>query len=271
LLNDMTVGSRDSSILQIDFSRRPGLAYNHAAFKQTGVSTFLSLDGQSNHVLGLSVPTNGEWFSRGVRAPNLASWAARNGVLLAQTGDPVVTPVTGPAEHWGGDFFAVTGNRKGDWVLVGQTDNPDITRDDVVVLNGTEILVREGDPIDLDGNGLYDDNVFIGRGNNVSAAFATDRYFALTDEGALYFFANLRNGQGQDLSPGIGPPLALLRLVTVRCVGDITADGQINIVDLLAVISNWGQTGTNPADVNGDGIVNIADLLAVIAGWGPCD
>ena len=59
----------------------------------------------------------------------------------------------------------------------------------------------------------------------------------------------------------------------VPCSADIApggGDGTVDIDDLLFVISNWGQSGVNPADVNGDNTVNIADLLAVVAAWGPC-
>jgi hypothetical protein len=51
--------------------------------------------------------------------------------------------------------------------------------------------------------------------------------------------------------------------------GDINGDGDVNIADLLAVISAWGPCPPPcPADVNQDGVVNIHDLLAVIANWG---
>ena len=56
------------------------------------------------------------------------------------------------------------------------------------------------------------------------------------------------------------------------CPGDVTDDGQVNILDLLEVVAAWGNPG-GPGDVSpacGDGIVNIADLLAVVSAWGPC-
>ena len=44
---------------------------------------------------------------------------------------------------------------------------------------------------------------------------------------------------------------------------DVTGDGLVNILDLVSVASNFGETGQNPADVNDDGIVNISDLVLV--------
>ncbi len=58
------------------------------------------------------------------------------------------------------------------------------------------------------------------------------------------------------------------------CVGDVTADQQVNVNDLLAVINAWGPCPapptTCPADITHDGNVGVNDLLAVISAWGPC-
>ena len=49
---------------------------------------------------------------------------------------------------------------------------------------------------------------------------------------------------------------------------DVNSDGVVNILDLVSVSSNFGQTGKNVADVNGDGIVNIVDLVKVAGEMG---
>ena len=65
---------------------------------------------------------------------------------------------------------------------------------------------------------------------------------------------------------------------TIRCLSggvdaivfnpaDINEDGSVNVIDLLFIIDQWGQTDS-PADINGDGIVNVSDLLMVIDNWG---
>jgi hypothetical protein len=38
------------------------------------------------------------------------------------------------------------------------------------------------------------------------------------------------------------------------------------VLDLLAVLSAWGNTG-GPEDVNGDGVVDVLDLLEVLSAW----
>ncbi len=65
-------------------------------------------------------------------------------------------------------------------------------------------------------------------------------------------------------------------IVTPIPAGDVNLDCQVNLADLLAVLSNWGTTcpepdcpGTPcPGDANGDCTANLADLLAVLSNWG---
>lgn len=59
-------------------------------------------------------------------------------------------------------------------------------------------------------------------------------------------------------------------------LGDINADGAVNVIDLLSIINAWGVCSDPPApcpaDIapppNGDGFVNVGDLLIVINNWG---
>ncbi len=53
------------------------------------------------------------------------------------------------------------------------------------------------------------------------------------------------------------------------CPEDITGDGVVDLLDLLATLAAWG-TADPAADINGDGIVDVLDLLAVLGAWGPC-
>ena len=46
---------------------------------------------------------------------------------------------------------------------------------------------------------------------------------------------------------------------------DVNRDDVVNILDLVSVAQQYGQTGTTTADVNGDGVVNIDDLILVAA------
>ena len=90
---------------------------------------------------------------------------------------------------------------------------------------------------------------FDGFGGSVSASGDTAVIAAAGDEpaGSAYVF---------DLACG-------------GCPEDINGDGTVNVLDLLAVLAAWGQSGV-PEDINGDGTVNVFDLLEVLAAWGPC-
>ena len=50
--------------------------------------------------------------------------------------------------------------------------------------------------------------------------------------------------------------------------GDANGDGQVNVDDLLIVISSWGPCQGCAADFNLDGSVGVDDLLILLANWG---
>jgi hypothetical protein len=65
-----------------------------------------------------------------------------------------------------------------------------------------------------------------------------------------------------------GPPQGGPALIeVVALVADVNADGLVDVLDLVDVITRWGQPG-GPADVNEDGIVDVLDLVEVLLAWG---
>jgi len=58
------------------------------------------------------------------------------------------------------------------------------------------------------------------------------------------------------------------------CPGDIApgdGDGQVDVTDLLILLSVWGPCPAPCAlDIIGDGAIDVTDLLTLLAGWGPC-
>jgi len=164
---------------------------------------------------------NGDWYSRGDDPAN-NDWAVRNGELIAATGDSVVP---GSSESLADVFLTFTGNQGGHWILIANTDNADPAVDTVVVYDGQEVVIREGDQVDLDGNGILDDDAYIGRGDNTLTAFnANDA--VLTDDGWLYFIAPLHNAAGEDLGTfGTGGDAFMrLRLPAPCSSGNVNAD-----------------------------------------------
>ncbi|MFO0829526.1 MAG: S8 family serine peptidase [Phycisphaerales bacterium] len=59
-----------------------------------------------------------------------------------------------------------------------------------------------------------------------------------------------------------------LSITCGACVGDINGDGQVNAVDLGALLGSWG--GPGAGDLNNNGITDAVDLGLLLGNWGPC-
>jgi hypothetical protein len=178
------------------------------------------------------IASNGDWFARGRdnsgSATSAPDWAVRNGVQIAETG----AAISG-TENYGDTFLGFSGNAVGDWVLATTTNEPNQAINEVLLWNGT-VVAREGDPVDVDGNGLFDDGAFLGRGNNTLACFQAND-LSLTDDNVLYFLASLNDGAGTDLGSTtvFGSPDALFRVALVPqcgaavnyCTAGVTTNG----------------------------------------------
>ncbi|MEM6560800.1 MAG: PEP-CTERM sorting domain-containing protein, partial [Planctomycetota bacterium] len=138
---------------------------------------------------------NGDWYAFGTLfdGSEVSSiYAVRNGELIATTDDPI-TP--GATETWDdplaeeSDFDFFKGNSLGDWVLGGRTS----TGDDVAVFNGVSVILRTGDEVDLDGDGVGD-GVFI-------LDFELNEA-ALGDNLQFYALVNFADATGAEIGSG---------------------------------------------------------------------
>ena len=157
---------------------------------------------------GLMTP-GGNWFARGENASD-DNWVVMNGNLIAKSGDPIPGGLPGETfddATFDALFFGMTGNNVGDFVVAGVTSNPDLTRNAVLVVNNSFVLLREGDAVDLDGNGLDDDGVFLSVFNNEDAF--------LTDDGWYYFTADLVDAGGS----GVGQAFMRIQIPEPTSLG----------------------------------------------------
>jgi hypothetical protein len=221
----------------------------------------------TNPFQGHELIGNGDWYVRGQHDEGNLRWAVRNGEVFAVSDDGV--PGTNQTERWV-SFTAFSGDRNGNWYMIGQTDHADPTRNEVVVVNG-EVVLRKGDQIQLDD---FKGDVFIGRANPAQAAFSGQSY--LGEDGYLYLFANLYDGADSDYNsdPTFGAPSAFIRVpvpaTTDPCPGDLNDDGVVDGGDLLLLLSQWGKCPGCDGDLNDDGTVDGGDLLILLSNWGEC-
>ena len=147
-------------------------------------------------IVGVHMDAAGNWLVRGNNDLTEQDWVYRNGAVVAQRGGPIHA---GATELWSDTefadcFFLNVGNSRGDFVIGGVSDGPTATNG-LLVLNATRVIVREGDPVDLNGNGLPDDDAFFNTFGNDDAH--------LTRTGLLYIVATMRNGAGTVLGQGV--------------------------------------------------------------------
>lgn len=238
------------------------LALNNRVVAQQG--TVIPGDPLGRPVAALGAPAapalsadGGVWMARGTFMGN-QDFVLRGGAVVAATDDPI-TLRPGETEFFDDTLYAPTFfmnavNGRGDSVIGGVTDRPLAGSDAVLVFNRQRVVVREGDPVDLNRNGLPDDDAFIGVLNDDDAF--------LTDDHWLYFTADLRDVEGSLTGQGF------LRLKI--CKPDWDVSGGVNSADVSEFLIQWlgGIASGNPlVDYDHSGTVNSADISAFLGDW----
>lgn len=118
--------------------------------------------GFTQGVLGYewnSIDPDGGWWLLGTNANAREYFAMHDGALYAKSGDPVVA---GDARVWTStagapfEFAASSGDHT---YLGGRTTINGNSQSPIITYNGTHVLLEPGDPIDVDGDGDFDENV----------------------------------------------------------------------------------------------------------------
>lgn len=186
-----------------------------------------------SRVTGQSIDPAGRAFGWGLNEADGRDWIIRDGVIIAEEFDPIVP---GSPDVWGqtltlapGFGYAV-GNRAGDYLIAGGLRGQSI---DALVRNGTEEIIRTGDPIDVDGNGLFDDDAHLGFFRELGG---------WGDNGALYAIVTLRNSSNANLGQ------AVIRFdIPGGSLGQVYCQSQTNSTGSVARLS---LTGSDVASVN---------------------
>jgi len=194
------------------------------------------------------------WIIRGITSAG-TDFVFVDSIQVAGT-DEAITP--GSAEFYddalfSACFFSIAINNNGDYVVGGVTTALDVNANAVLVLNGQTVVVREGDPVDLNENGdPNDDGVFISVFNNDDAF--------LTDDLGYYFMADLRDGTGTNIGQAfLYLDLSGLGSTCPPCAADYDNNGGVDGGDLAAFFADF-ETGAQCADVDQNGGVDGGDL-----------
>jgi hypothetical protein len=220
--------------------------------------------------------SNGDWYAYGSNNGG-QDWVLRNAALLAATDTPIFT---GATELWDDApyaqcFFLAVGNNNGDFVVGGTTNSTTDRANAVLVLNNTTVVMRENDPVDLDGNGTFDDDTYV-------RTFRDDQAF-LSDDGELYIVVRLRSGAAAfcgATDTDIGQALVRINVggTGPSCDYDYNQDENVDLLDaqqmaqvfvgLLSPEANWLD-----GDLNGDENADLTDaqILAAYVVSGQCN
>ncbi|MCH8153639.1 MAG: FG-GAP repeat protein [Planctomycetes bacterium] len=138
-----------------------------------------------------------------------------------------------------------------------------------------KVTASEGGPYDQFGN-----SVAISGDMAVIGAFDDDDVCPDDpdcDSGSAYIFAGLSdcNDNGMvdlcDIADGTSSDTNANGIPDeCECLADFDRDGNVGILDLLALLAAWGTDPGGPPDFDGDGNVGILDLLTLLANWGAC-
>lgn len=178
------------------------------------------------------------------------------GMIALTIGGMPTDPYAGPEEEpeqrdldrYGNTFFAHFGNRHGDSIVAGFTDAGEA----VWVLNSCRVVLREGDPIDLDGNGLLDDDAYVDVTGATAAGLTplADNGF-LDEDLTLYTVVNVRSSTWNALGE------AFIRVPI--CRADFDDDGAVTTTD-FALFQDAYTAGNLCADFNRNGTLDLNDF-----------
>ncbi|MHC4217918.1 MAG: hypothetical protein ACYSU7_05615 [Planctomycetota bacterium] len=210
----------------------------------------------------LGINEAGDFFVTGdtSAADTEDEFVSKNGEIILREGDSLdlsLVPVTISGAIEGGYM-----NGHGDWAVAWDVDDG-AGNIEVLICNG-EIVLAEGDRVDWSGDGVIDENDndailtdFTGLGA-VTVGGRSNGYVK------VYFTADIDVG-----GTGILEGFFCLEVQVDTCPWDCgDGDDNVGVVDFLAMLAQWGQSGA-PCDFDNDG-VSVVDFLALLANWGPC-
>ncbi len=230
------------------------------------------LPGNASPVVSFStyairMTTGGRWIAGATQqdAPDFVILGTGPSIgTVIQPGDALYP---GSAEHWAEiadpnpafpkAFSYLTIGDNGHYVIAGNTDNADDALARVLVFDSALVLARTNDPVDIDGNGMFDDGYYI-RSFNQSAIVGD----------AVLVVVSLRDAKAalcgiNDADAGV----ALLRIPLPNlCPADFNGVNGVTVQDIFDFLTAW-LAGSPSADFNGVNGVTVQDIFDFLTAW----
>lgn len=209
---------------------------------------------------------NGDWMARGSNSDGV-DWVLRNGSVVAQSGDPLAP---GGAEVYSDNtfaagFFLFAQNNAGDQLAGSLTNSSELNQNAVLTLIGKGVFSREDDPVDLDGNGLVDDDIRIHTYGNED--------IILTEDLQAYAVITVRDFNHGGSPSSTGNAYVRINLCgVVGPAGDLDNDKDVDGDDFDIFVLAFGKSTCDPdfhicADFDGDGVVTQVDYQHWLLGY----
>lgn len=224
------------------------IVVNGAVLLREG-NTFPILGETTRSISRASMSGNGDWFAVGDTTAN-KDWLVYNNQFVASTGS--IVPGGLPGETFGTESFSYAfspGRSVGpdDFTYVGVTNNPNHDEDEVFVHSTKGVFMRENDQVDLNGDGILNENVFIHH-------FVGDSFLAAN--GKLYTTCTLQNASGTFLEQAF----IVIQARENICYADCDGNTVLNILDYIC-FGNAYATNDPYADCDGNSVLNILDYI----------
>jgi len=163
----------------------------------------------------------------------------------------------------------VLSNQNGQDVLINSVIVPAITIIEPGIIQG--MVRRQGTRTDHANTDIIAYNT--GGGVIANTTTGTAGYFTLNvPAGGTYLVQASYNGYLKSQKTNVYVVGASVWLgITSLQGGDVNGDNNINILDIVSIISRYGTTGwatSEPVDINDDGVINIFDLTIAAGNFG---
>ena len=201
-------------------------------------------------------------------------------LALSRTGSPIfdwsgrIATVTWAGLAAGPANLAITvdtvlSNENGQVVLINSVVVPAITIIEPGIIQG--LVRRQGSRTDHANTDVVAYNT--GGGVVANTTTGAEGYFTLNvPAGGTYLVQASYNGylKTQETNVYVVGATVWLGITTLKG-GDVNMDNNINILDIVSIISRYGTLGwpaTDPVDINDDGEINIFDLTIAAGNFG---